>query len=131
MGIILIQIQKFNLTIKRKNKIQKLYLNFQFRLKQKSRLEIYFLVFKKLKIDEKIHLGANFGDLTDQISARAKKNLEKNEHKIDFSIFIENRNCDLKLVFGFDNENKNRKNFKIQFHFTMKIKCPFRPTDFP
>ena len=43
---------KFDLTIKRKNEIQKLHLNFGIRLKQRSKLEFYFLLFEKSKIEE-------------------------------------------------------------------------------
>ena len=41
------------LTNKKKNQIQNLHLNFKIRLEQKSKF--YFLLLKKLKIDEKIH----------------------------------------------------------------------------
>ena len=52
--VILTQIQKFNLTIKKKSEIQKLHLNFKIRLKQKSKFEIDLLFFKNSKIDEKM-----------------------------------------------------------------------------
>ena len=58
-----------------------------------------------------------------------RKDFVKKRNKIHFSIFIENRNWDLKFVFQFDNENEKRKKFKILFHFKTKIECPFRPTD--
>ena len=45
---------KFDLTIKKKNEIQKLHLNFGIRLKQRSKLEFYFLFFEKSKIEEQI-----------------------------------------------------------------------------
>ena len=45
---------KFDLTIKKKNEIQKLQLNFEIRLKQRSKFEFYFLFFEKLKIEEQI-----------------------------------------------------------------------------
>ena len=51
---------KFDLTIKKKkNEIQKLHLNFKIRLKQRSKLEFYFIYFilfffEKLKIEEQI-----------------------------------------------------------------------------
>ena len=35
-----------------------------------------------------------------------RKNLVKKTTEIDFPIFIENRNWDLKFVFPFDNENE-------------------------
>ena len=40
---------KFDLTIKNKNKIQKLHLNFEIRLKQRSKFEFYFLFFEKIE----------------------------------------------------------------------------------
>ena len=58
------------------------------------------------------------------------KNFVKKRTEIHFSIFIENRNWNLKFVFRFHNENEKRKKFKILFHFKMKIECPLRPTDF-
>ena len=42
---------KVNLTIKKKNEIQKLYLNFEIGLKQRSKFEFYFLIFEKLKME--------------------------------------------------------------------------------
>ena len=45
---------KFDLTIKKKNEIQKLHLNFEIRPKQRSKFEFYFLFFEKLKIEEQI-----------------------------------------------------------------------------
>ena len=45
---------KFDLTIKKKNEIQKLHLNFEIRLKQKSKFEFCFLFFEKLKKEEQI-----------------------------------------------------------------------------
>ena len=45
---------KFDLTIKKKNEIQKLQLNFEIRLKQRSKFEFHFLFFEKLKIEEQI-----------------------------------------------------------------------------
>ena len=45
---------KFDLAIKKKNKIQKLHLNFEIRLKQRSKFEFYFLFFEKLKIEKQI-----------------------------------------------------------------------------
>ena len=40
---------KFDLAIKKKNKIQKLHLNFEIRLKQRSKFEFYFLFFEKIE----------------------------------------------------------------------------------
>ena len=72
MQIILIQIRKFNLSVKKENKIQKLNLNFKIRLKQISKFEIYFLFFKKLEIDEKIRFfNGNLGDLTNPCAESA------------------------------------------------------------
>ena len=45
---------KFDLTVKKKNEIQKLPLDFEIRLKQISEVEFHFLFFKKLKIEEQI-----------------------------------------------------------------------------
>ena len=58
-----------------------------------------------------------------------RKNFVKKRTKIYFSIFIENRNWDLKFVFQFDNENEKRKTLKFLFHFKTKIEYPFRSTD--
>ena len=41
------------------------------------------------------------------------------------SIFIENWNWDLKLVFRLDNEKLKRKKSKIRFNFKRKIECLF------
>ena len=49
------QIRKFNITVKKKKEIQKLYLSFKIRLKGKPKFEIYLLFFKKLEIGDKIH----------------------------------------------------------------------------
>ena len=74
LEIVLVQIQKLNLTNKKKSEIQKLHLKFKIPLKQNSKFEVYFLFFKKFKIDEKIRfLKGNLGDLNDQTSTRAKK----------------------------------------------------------
>ena len=43
---------KFDLTIKKKNELQKLHLNFEIGLKQRSKFEFYFLFFEKFKIEE-------------------------------------------------------------------------------
>lgn len=42
----------------------------------------------------------NLGDLADQVSTWAKKkSRKKNKNKIPFSIFVENRNSDLRFIF--------------------------------
>ena len=46
-----------------------------------------------------------------------RKNFVNKRTEISFSIFIENKNWDLNLIFQFDNENEKRKKLKIQFHF--------------
>ena len=76
-------------------------------------------------------LKGSLGDVTDQRSAWHRKDFVKKKERteIHFSIFIENRNWDLKFVFRFDNENEKRKKFKILFHFKTKIQCHFRPTN--
>ena len=61
---------------------------------------------------------------------RHRKNLVKKRTETHFSVFIENRNWDLKFVFWFDNENKKPKTIKILFHFKTKIECPLQPTDY-
>ena len=48
----------------------------------------------------------SLGDVTDQRSVWAQKNFLEKRTEINFSIFIENRNWDLKFVFQFDNENE-------------------------
>ena len=48
----------------------------------------------------------SLGDVTDQRSVWAQKNFLKKRTEIHFSIFIENRNWELKFVFQFDNENE-------------------------
>ena len=45
---------KFDLTNKKKNEIQKLHLNFEIRLRQRSKFEFYFLFFEKLKIEDQM-----------------------------------------------------------------------------
>ena len=73
----------------------------------------------------------SLGDMIDQRSAWAQKKFRKKRTEIQFSVFIENPNWDLKLVFRFDKDNdkqKKKKKKKIIFHFKTKIKCPFRPT---
>ena len=45
---------KFGLAVKNKNEIQKLHLNFEIGLTQKSKFEFCFLFFEKLKTEEQI-----------------------------------------------------------------------------
>ena len=45
---------RFDLTIKNKNEIQKLPLNFKIGLKQRSKFEFCFLFFEKMKTEEQI-----------------------------------------------------------------------------
>ena len=83
-----------------------------------------------MKIDEKICFSkGDLGDLTDKISTQAKKK-SRNKTKIHFWMFIGNQNSGLKVVFRFDNENENQKNFKIEFHFKSKSNIPFDPRIF-
>ena len=66
-------------------------------------------------------LKGSLGDATDQRSAWHRKDFVKKRTEIHFSIFIQNRNWDLKFVFRFDNENEKRKKFKILVHFKTKM----------
>ena len=95
------------MTIKKKNGIHKLHLNFKIRLKQKSKFEIYFTFLKKLKIDGKIRfLKGNLGGLTDQISTWAKKKYQqkkKNNTKFIFEFLLKFEISNLKFVFRVDN----------------------------
>ena len=43
---------------------------------------------------------------------RRRKDFVKKGTEVHFSIFIENRNWELKFVFRFDNENEKRKKSK-------------------
>ena len=47
--------------------------------------------------------------------------------EVHFSIFIENRNWDLKFVFQFDNENEKRKKSKLYFILKQKSNVSFDP----
>ena len=59
---------------------------------------------------------------------RHGKNFVKKRTEIYFSIFIENRNWDLKFTFRFVNENKkNEKNSKFYFILKRKWNVPFDP----
>ena len=51
--------------------------------------------------------------------------------EVHFSIFIENRNWDLKFVFQFDNENEKRKKSKLYFILKQKSNVPFDPQIHP
>ena len=101
-----------------------LNLKFEIRFKQKSKFEFYVLFFEKLKIDEKGFLRVMClirGVL------QCREDFVKKRTEVHFSIFIENRNWDLKFVFRFDNENEKRKKFQIL------LNVPFDPriTDDP
>ena len=101
-------------------------LKFEIWFKQKSKFEFYVLFFEKLKIDEKGFLRVMClirGVL------QCREDFVKKRTEVHFSIFIENRNWDLKFVFRFDNANEKRKKKKTLFHFKTKIEYPFRPTD--
>ena len=54
-----------------------------------------------------------------------RKKFVKKRTEIHFSIFIENRNWDLKFVFQFDNENEKNSNF--YFILKQKSNDPFDP----
>ena len=57
-----------------------------------------------------------------------RKNFINKRTEISFSIFIENRNWDLKFIFQFDNENeKRKKNSKFSFILKQKSNVPFDP----
>ena len=51
----------------------------------------------------------SLGHEADKRSAQAQKHFMKKRTEVQFSIFIENRNWDLKFVFRFDNENQKLK----------------------
>ena len=93
-------------------KIWKSNLNLKFEIwfKQKSKFKFYVLFFEKLKIDEK---GDEKGFLRVLWVIRGvlqcREDFVKKITEVHFSIFIENRNWDLKFVFRFDDENKKRK----------------------
>ena len=105
-----------------------LNLKFEIRFKQKSKFEFYVLFFVKLKIDKKIcfiRLLSVMWLIRGKL--RCRKDFVKKRTEVHFSIFIENRNWDLKFVFRFDNENEKRKKFQIL------LNVPFDPriTDDP
>ena len=50
--------------------------------------------------------------MIDQRSAWAQKKFRKRRTEIQFSVFIENPNWDLKLVFRFDKDNGKQKKKK-------------------
>ena len=58
---------------------------------------------------------------------RRRKDSVKKRTEVHFSIFIENRNWDLKFVFRFDNENEKRKKSKLYFILKQKSNVPFDP----
>lgn len=47
--MILIQMLKFDVTVKKKNEIQKLNLNFKIRFKQRSKFVVLFSIFLKIE----------------------------------------------------------------------------------
>ena len=75
--MILIQMLKFDVTVKKKNEIQKLHLSFEIRLKQRSKFEFYFLFFGKLKTEEQVRFTVSLGDMTDQRSVWAQNFVKK------------------------------------------------------
>ena len=58
---------------------------------------------------------------------RRRKDFVKKGTEVHFSVFIENRNWELKFVFRFDNENEKRKKSKFYFFFKKKSSVPFDP----
>ena len=64
---------------------------------------------------------------SDQRSVWVQKIFRKKRTEIYFSIFIANRNWDLKFVFQFDNENEKRKNSNLYFISKQKSNVPFNP----
>ena len=100
-------------------------------LKQKLKFEFYFFLKKTENRWKDWFFKGHLNNVTDQISTREQKKIwKKKRTEIHFSIFIENRNWDLKFVFWFDNKDENHKNFKIRYHLNTTIKCPFWLTDF-
>ena len=70
----------------------------------------------------------SLGEVSDQRSVLAeKKDFVKKGTEVHFSIFIENRNWDLKFVFQFNNENEKRKKSKLYFILKQKSNIPFDP----
>ena len=70
----------------------------------------------------------SLGEVSDQRSVLAeKKDFVKKGTEVHFSIFIENRNWDLKFVFQFNNENEKRKKSKLYFILKQKSNVPFDP----
>ena len=72
----------------------------------------------------------SLGDMIDQRSAWAQKKFRKKRTEIQFSVFIENPNWDLKLVFRFDKDNdkqKKKKKKKSYFILKQKSNVPFDP----
>ena len=66
---------------------------------------------------------------------RRRKDFVKKRTEVHFSIFIENRNWDLKFVFRFENEIEKQQQQQQQqqnqnsISFQNKNRIPFRPTD--
>ena len=89
LEVILIQIRKFNLPIKKENEIQILHLNFKIQLQRKSKFEICILFLKKWKQIKRFVYKGNLGDVTDQISTRSKKKSRKKTNiKLIFQISL-------------------------------------------
>ena len=59
----------------------------------------------------------SLGDMIDQRSAWAQKKFRKKRTEIQFSVFIENPNWDLKLVFRFDKDNDKQQQQKNSISF--------------
>ena len=73
--------------------------------------------------------------MTDHRSGSAQKRFREKPTEVHFSIFIENRNWDLKFVFRFENEIEKQQQQQQQqqnqnsISFQNKNRIPFRPTD--
>ena len=120
---------KFDLTIKKKAKFRNCIWISKLDLNKDQNLSFVFYFLKNWKQKNRFVFMGSLGDVTDQRSVWAQKNFLEKRTEIHFSIFIENRNWDLKFVFQFDNENEKWKKLKFLFHFKTKIECLFRPTD--
>ena len=59
-----------------------------------------------------------------------RKNLEMKQTEIHFSIFIENRSWYSKIVFRFNNQNKNEKISTFGFILKQKSKISFYSHNF-
>ena len=81
---------------------------------------------KNWKIDEKIRFLRVMLLIRGVLQCR--EDFVKKRTEVPFSIFIENRNWDLKFVFRFDNENeKRKKKTKLYFILKQKSNVPFDP----